>query len=329
MCIASKDEDEVPGILYHYCSIDTFMEIINNKTIRLSNIFKTNDSSEVIHVLKFLSDTLAEKYKKDPFPFEYHGIENEKAFDLIVSDTIKNINEVIFSSYIASFSESEDDLGQWNRYGDNGKGVAIGYNGKILKEIAKLCSVANTKVVYDEKKQKESVKDNMAPLIFEAIKKAGDNGNVKNGFFTRDEMVQIQNNSYISAILLSAIKYKHEAYKNEKEWRLYLNTPEITKLFYPEGIKKYSGKKHYVDVVRNEISFINKADKGISSYMDLSFGKFNDASKIITKIILGPRSMINERDVDLRIFLHINNFDIGLPNIACSAIRQSEIPYRG
>lgn len=95
------------------------------------------------------------------------------------------------------------------------------YEGKFLDEIAKLCSVENTKVIYNVEEQK-NIKDDLVTLIFKALKKAGDNGNVKNGSCPRDIMAQIQINDYIRTILLSAIKYKHEAYKNEKEWRLYI-----------------------------------------------------------------------------------------------------------
>lgn len=30
-------------IIYHYCSLETFVQIIKNKTIRLSDLNKTND----------------------------------------------------------------------------------------------------------------------------------------------------------------------------------------------------------------------------------------------------------------------------------------------
>ena len=32
--------------IYHYCSLDTFAQIIKNKTIRLSDLNKTNDYME-------------------------------------------------------------------------------------------------------------------------------------------------------------------------------------------------------------------------------------------------------------------------------------------
>ena len=319
-------KDEVPTILYHYCSIDTFKEIIKNKTIRLSDIFKMKDFSEVTHILKLLPDILAEEYTKNPFTFQYKGLDNEKAFDLIVSDI--NINDVKYASYITCFSKSEDDLVQWNRYGDGSKGVAIGYDKKILDDIAKQCQCEEiTEVIYDEKMQKEYLKRTIVPRMFEAIKKADEHANVKNGRFPRDHMVQICINSDISAILLSAVRYKNKEYKDENEWRLYKNIPEITKIWRSEGSKRYSKDERYGDVVMKKISFINKPDGVISSCIDLDLGEFKNASKIIKKIILGPRFPISKKDLNVRSFLHIIDFDIGLPCIAHSEIQQSKISY--
>jgi len=328
MCIT--DKKEVPEILYHYCSIDTFKEIIKNKTIRLSDIFKMKDSSEVTHLLTLLPDILAEEYAKNPFKFPcpYKKINNEKAFDLIVSDINENINDVKFSSFIACFSKSEDDLGQWNRYGDDGKGVAIGYDGKILNDIAKQCQcVEITEVIYDEKKQKEYIKLTIVPRIFEALNNAGNYANVINGFDSYEKMVMRCILSDVSAILLSAVKYKNEAYKKENEWRLFKSIPEITNIWRSEGSKRYSKDERYGDIVMKKISCINKPDGVISSCIDLDLGEFKNASKIIKKIILGPRFPISKKDLDLRSFLHIIDFDVGLPCVAHSEIQQSKISY--
>ncbi len=324
--------NDVPETLYHYCSIDTFMKIIENKTIRLSNIFKMNDYSEVMHVLDFLSYILVEEYGNKPFifPFPYKGIDNKNAFDLIVSDIKKSINEVRFLSYIACFSEPEEALGQWNRYGNDGKGVAICYDGKMLYKIAKKCSVDTYKVNYSDEDCKEYIKTTIVSRIFEAIKNAGNNGNVKSNRCPYDVMVLTCILNDVSAILLSAVQYKHHAYKDEREWRLCLNT-QITQTYYPEDIKIYDQDKSYGDnseIVRKKISFTNKLGHGVSSYIDLSFKELKKTN-FIKEIIIGPRSIINKRDLDLKTFLFINGFDIGEPQNACTRIYHSKIPYRG
>jgi hypothetical protein len=150
------------------------------KTIRLSNIFKMNDTSEVMHALEFLQSALVEEYNNNPFPFNYKEIDNSRAFARIVSDIKRKMNEVTYFSYIASFSDSENDLGQWNMYGDDGKGVAIGYDGKILYDISKQCSLIMTAVHYSAEEHKRFMKV-ITPRIIDDIKNAGNHGKVKNG----------------------------------------------------------------------------------------------------------------------------------------------------
>ena len=45
MCKCVADEN---GPLYHYCSVQTFYNIIKNKSIWLSDLSRTNDSKELI-----------------------------------------------------------------------------------------------------------------------------------------------------------------------------------------------------------------------------------------------------------------------------------------
>lgn len=40
-------EPKVPNILYHYCSVDTMLKIVQNYCIWLSDAEKTNDKSEL------------------------------------------------------------------------------------------------------------------------------------------------------------------------------------------------------------------------------------------------------------------------------------------
>lgn len=49
MSIPSKTKR--PELVYHYCSLETFYAIIQNSTIRMTNISKSNDSKEIKYIL--------------------------------------------------------------------------------------------------------------------------------------------------------------------------------------------------------------------------------------------------------------------------------------
>ncbi|MFA5322959.1 MAG: DUF2971 domain-containing protein [Smithella sp.] len=319
------NREDVPEILYHYCSLGTFKAIIENKTIRLSNIFKMNDSSEVMHVLELLPGTVYENEQAhvncSALPFKYKGKEGKELIDELVLDIKKDIEKVKYPSYIASFSKHQDDLGQWRGYADDGCGVAIGYDGKKLYDIVQDSSlhITITDVCYSLMEHKDYIKRAIVPLIFKALENAANNGNVKNGQCPYEKMVLIEIVHAVSACLLAAAQYKHKDYENEQEWRLCFD-PLINQT-WSKDCNNFSDDKKCGDLVLKKMSFTNKGGNIISSYFDLYLGcMFSD---MIKEVILGPRSM-NEDNIDMKMFLQINGI-----NLAKCYIHKSEIPYIG
>ena len=51
--------------LYHYCSIDAFLSIISNKTLRLSDVKKSNDTLESKALLQFVEDNVMEIFQNE------------------------------------------------------------------------------------------------------------------------------------------------------------------------------------------------------------------------------------------------------------------------
>lgn len=43
-------QKEKANSIYHYCSLDTFLKIVQNKSTRLSDIEKSNDYAERIYM---------------------------------------------------------------------------------------------------------------------------------------------------------------------------------------------------------------------------------------------------------------------------------------
>ena len=102
--------NKTPELLYHYCSVETFFQIIKNQTLRLTNIQYMNDSEEL-----------------------HYGLDQIEKLDTNASKSKKEHRDYI-SIYAMCFSEEGDLLSQWRGYGDNAEGVSIGFDFSILKD---------------------------------------------------------------------------------------------------------------------------------------------------------------------------------------------------
>ena len=141
---------QIPKILYHYCSVDAFHEIIKNKTLRLSEIEKSNDSLECQwleqrivpslirkRIVEQLSETSSNEYVESMIK---ESISIYKGYWDSLHDSI-----VQKMTLAICFSRNDDLLSQWRGYGNDGYGVAIGFNtkafGKYLKPTRLIVSI--------------------------------------------------------------------------------------------------------------------------------------------------------------------------------------------
>jgi hypothetical protein len=176
------NRDDVPDALYHYCSLDTFREIIESRAIRLSDIFEMKDRSEVMHVLELLPSRLRRNYEEtyvghSPFR-SYRGKDGADILDQLVSDIRNQIEAVKSLMYIACFSICGDDIGQWTEYADDGCGIAIAFDGAALHDITQCAHLQLTDVCYCVAEHEAFVDRAIVPLIFRALESAANNSNV-------------------------------------------------------------------------------------------------------------------------------------------------------
>ena len=102
------------SILYHYCSVDAFVNILKTNSIWLTHAREMND---------FREDTLFRKPLK--IALQSFGNRSDPEKQLLQRIVDEYVSRVDFP-YVACFSRDEDMLSQWRAYADNGKGVAIG-----------------------------------------------------------------------------------------------------------------------------------------------------------------------------------------------------------
>lgn len=307
-------------IVYHYCSIDTFYAIGTKKTIRLSDITKSNDSMEIMWITNYIKDIFAEtfdsvkaEYFKKNYPFDVFQ-ELVEHYQTDFFDETKRI----YSYYVCCFSEIGDVLSQWRGYADDAKGIAIGFDGNLLLGIgtsARNDSIITPvlyfdKVEYSNRSHRQIVKKAAEQLI-EDLKPIAKKFTIDSVDDIRQQSMEPFNKCFLN-LFNKAIFIKNPFFREEKEYRICHcidnrnNEPLAESIFL-------NGNVHF-----EKFSFQNRGGK-LVSFFDLNFNK--STSEFIKEIVIGPKAKITKNDV--KRFLYSNDIDIDE-----SQIRYSNGTYR-
>ncbi|MEX0724543.1 MAG: DUF2971 domain-containing protein [Gracilimonas sp.] len=209
----------------------------------------------------------------------------------------------IHQPYLACFCESPRILSQWRSYGESGKGYCIGLKfsekTKILADLEnpeKKYDLYLRKVIYSEEKQNFLVNtflDESANCLSSILKNSGFDDRKKNQFST--SIAAALNNILIDMILC----FKHEAFKEEKEWRLIrvlldYEEPETVRFrekesvlipYLKTNIIEYLEKKEEMSFPISSLFFGPSLDKNVteSALRIFLFNQSKSDSKILIK----------------------------------------------
>lgn len=293
---------EMPRLVYHYCSVKTFFDIIENSTLRMTNISKSNDSEEITYIKpKMISkcekelDEIYHKYllKAPLLPRN------------AVNDAFEGIfNEFSLYFYVACFSQNPDLLSQWRGYADNGKGVAIGFRSEMLVPLAE----RNHNFIFNKVRYNIEDLSNEIKNYFEnVVDEHWDFKTQSNNILLLENLI----NSTVSKILYDSVLYKNPAFYEEDEWRLIYNPfgkiRRITNIkdFFCRMQESFIKKERDGGFSQGPIEYKVSNDK-IISFIDLSFESIKD--RFIYEIICGPKCEID--DSDLRLFLMSKGYNV-------------------
>lgn len=90
------------SIWYHYTRFNTLLDILKSNKLRFSGVAGLNDAKE----MRSKSDVFGKKIKN---PFSDYRM------------------KIINNRYVFCMSKRGDDLNQWRLYGDDGKGICLGF----------------------------------------------------------------------------------------------------------------------------------------------------------------------------------------------------------
>ena len=103
--------------LYHYCSNIKCFSILESKTLRMSDIQKSNDYSELELFYPKILDCIKRQYQENPFDFELHKKHNMDALRALLDNAYNywnaQFNSGSFSNFVVCFSERSDLLTQY------------------------------------------------------------------------------------------------------------------------------------------------------------------------------------------------------------------------
>lgn len=117
------EKQSPPQTLYHYTTSAGLRGILQSGVIWLTDIFALNDPSELRHSVSHAEALLHLEARR--------GHPAAAVFARHFAEIMMDAPTVVAHFFVASFSQNGDDLGQWRAYGDDGRGIALGFERPI------------------------------------------------------------------------------------------------------------------------------------------------------------------------------------------------------
>jgi len=274
----AEGEAGFPAKIYHYCSTETFLRILESKELWLSDIRHMNDSKEGLWAYELVDGFIKERVRSQPkglveFMLGMYEMWNLNLlkFPKVSSVAVENgfddfLNGNATTAFIACFSEEGDLLSQWRAYANDGRGVAIGfdpvgfglearpaYRSREVKSATGL-----TPVVYGKDEQNGIIADRLDRFLKEAV--PYDKAKEKAAGCVAD----------LGAV---ALTFKNPAFREEREWRIVHSPMRLGECDFEGAVAD----------VRYRAS-----EGNVVGYFPFSFA--NVGSPVIKEVVLGPKN---------------------------------------
>ena len=309
--------------LYHYCSNEKCFAILNSKTIRLSDIQKSNDYRELSLFFPQLLYAIEEIYKAAPFNFKYRDLLNKEAFFQMTRESRsywqQRFSNGDFSNFVICFSEAVDSLSQWRGYADNGKGCCIGFSKRLLQEYCE----KNKNIVRLEKVEYISDEE-IYDRIFSAARACVDEMKSMRDFIIKnitnddndpdtDGLLHYNFDGFVGYNFNDTLRFKSCAFSEEKEWRVFFvneihKNPNLLCREDTSELKGPNGFAETVNFLNNKVQF-RVTDDDIIPFCPIGFEEFSDNP--VVELWTGPKNIIREKDIEL--FLKQNGYSTSKP----------------
>lgn len=263
--------------LYHYCPTDSFLSIIQNRSIRLSSLTNSNDAMEG----KWIRNIFQRKCEEQSFS-KSDVVEIMTSFDFIIEFT----RPLGFC-----LTEEGDLLSQWRGYADDGQGMSIGFAKEFLDDTVHSSGNTNgyslQQIAYGDDVEIENVQK-----VIKALKEFSDKGafqpwNLFDTIKSEEEKeakkkLRIAASAPLLLLMFELFKAKSPSFSEEKEWRLI----------------SYSFKE-----LADDCRF-TASNGNLKRYREYPLP--TEGLNSVVEVVLGPKNTSDEDDV--RVLLENNGF---------------------
>jgi Protein of unknown function (DUF2971) len=273
-------EGSPPEHLYHYTDLEGVKGIFTSRTLWLSKFTASNDISEILLAIEHFQGFVERKASE--FTVDEGDFLREAADQL---EGFRRTNVCL-----ASFCEQHDLLSQWRSYGNDGRGIALGFNSAKLVELADRNGLRLFRCVYDPVEH-ERIASDLVGLLLASYRNTRPGTSQER----RDLIAQFN-----ATFLLVAPVIKDHRFAEEREWRLVSNPVPFD---HPGMIAVLKGNQASVKLT-------------------VKLTRDSDAmSNMIPRVTIGPTLDPHNVSDAIDVLSQRNGFHI-------SDIGISEIPYR-
>ena len=211
---AKVEAKPIPKFLFHYTDDRGFVGILEDGTLRFTDIFRQNDPSELRHGLSTAAEAIRMRAAKENPERELFATSFE---NFCVNGGIESSAHYL----VCCFSAVGDDLGQWRAYGNNGQGYALGFEARelesafIASKLQPTADYSSFPITYDDKQLREIQKE-LVGLLLPSLSLSM---KLMEKFEVWKEYMTLLSAKYSICAMRAALLFKHEAYRNENEYR--------------------------------------------------------------------------------------------------------------
>jgi hypothetical protein len=322
----------IPEKLWHYTSVEGFQGIIASGNIYATDVRYLNDSEEFVHARKVANEVIEQTPEFGDFGFPLRDVLKSAINGVFASDFLDPNRAQIF---VASFTDSADDLSQWRGYSHGTFGVSISFDLRMHRPTVESDSaVTFAPCIYDDDEKRNLIQFAIHQFVKESQAKWTET--VK-GFLNEigkskikpdfseilkitsaafgDPEFKAQLNNRLNAARqrlhrLSGL-LKHRAFHHEMEWRLVLPiSPDKDKTDLVHPIRFRSTGASLIPYIAFPLGMITMSqDSGAPPTPVLP----------VNDVLLGPGSSVDAANA-AQAFLESKSIKI-VP-------RRSDVPYR-